>query len=79
MRAVPPSLHLIGGAIHYNFSMALTRRELAGVLAATAAVASPQAEDEESRSAREALEQNAQQLDKIPLPIATEPACRFKV
>ena len=58
--------------------MAITRRELAGMLAASAAVAAPQRDDEETRSAHEALEQNAQQLDKIPLPMATEPACHFK-
>ena len=58
--------------------MAVTRRELAGVLAAAAAIGAPQAIDEETRSAQEALQQNAQQLDKIPLPIATEPASHFK-
>jgi hypothetical protein len=58
--------------------MAITRRELAGILAATAAVASPQAEEEESSSAHDALKENARQLDKIPLPMSTEPACRFK-
>ncbi len=62
--------------------MAITRRELAGILAATAAATqiegAPQESGEESRSAHEALEQSAQQLDKIPLPMATEPACHFK-
>jgi hypothetical protein len=58
--------------------MAMTRRELAGMLAATAAVAAPQAEDEETRSAHEALQQNARQLDQVELPMATEPACQFK-
>ena len=58
--------------------MAITRRELAGMLAATAAVAAPQADDEETRSAQEALQQNARELDQIDLPMATEPACRFK-
>ena len=58
--------------------MAVTRRELAGMIAASAAVGAPQAVDEETRSAQEALEQNAQQLDKISLPMAIEPACHFK-
>lgn len=61
--------------------MAITRRELAAVLAATAASqmqGAPQPEDEETRSAHDALKDNAQQLDKIPLPMATEPVCHFK-
>jgi hypothetical protein len=61
--------------------MAITRRELAAVLAATAASpmqGAPQQEDEETRSAHAALKDNAQQLDKIPLPMATEPVCHFK-
>jgi hypothetical protein len=62
--------------------MVITRRKLAGLLAATAAIptaAAPQTDnDEETRSAHEALRNNAQQLDKIPLPMATEPAAHFK-
>ena len=58
--------------------MAVTRRELAGVLTAAAAIGAPQAVEEETRSAQEALQQNAMQLDKVSLPMATEPACHFK-
>jgi hypothetical protein len=57
--------------------MAVTRRELAGILAAAAAGA-PQQADEETRSARESMEQNARQLDRIPMPMAVEPAFSFK-
>ena len=64
-----------------NVPMAITRRKLATIIAAAAAVpaaAQPQAPDEETRSAQEALRNNALQLDKIPLPMATEPAFHFK-
>jgi hypothetical protein len=69
--------------------MAITRRELAGILAATAAAAAPQSagspagapagsDDEETRSAHDALKDNAQQLGQVKVPMATEPACHFK-
>ena len=41
--------------------------------------ASPQAvADEESRSAREQMRNNAQQLAKVKVPMAVEPAFHFK-
>jgi hypothetical protein len=63
--------------------MKVTRRALGRILAATAAAAplkaTPQTDaDEESRSAREALRNNAEQIAKIPLKMATEPAFTFK-
>jgi hypothetical protein len=65
--------------------MDVTRRTLAQLFAATAVVplteAAPQASDAQSdddRSARELLRSNAQQLAKVALPMATEPACHFK-
>jgi len=64
--------------------MDVTRRSLAQILIASAAAAPavaapPQSEpDEETRSAHEALRNNAQQLSKIDLPMATEPAFQFK-
>ncbi len=61
--------------------MNVTRRDLA-LLVASAAVpapAAPQAaSDEDTRSAQEALKDDARQLDKIDLPMATEPAFQFK-
>jgi len=60
--------------------MAITRRDLAGILAATAALpalAAPQ-ESEETISAENALRANARELDEIPLPMDTEPAFQFK-
>jgi hypothetical protein len=67
--------------------MKVTRRKLARILAAAAAVpgvAAPQAPsavssgDEDLNTAREQLRNNAQQLAKVNLPMATEPAFRFK-
>jgi hypothetical protein len=63
--------------------MKVTRRTLGRVLVATATAttlgATPQADaDEESRSAHEALRNNAEQLKKVALPMATEPAFTFK-
>jgi len=62
--------------------MNLTRRTLAHVLIASAAIpasAAPQtAADEETTSAHEALRANAQQLAKVDLPMDTEPAVHFK-
>ena len=57
--------------------MAITRRELAGLLAAVSAAAAPQ-EDEETRSAHQALQNDALVLDKIPLPVETQPDFQFK-
>jgi len=62
--------------------MAITRREVTGILAACVsvpAVAAPQEDSsEETRSAHEALRNNALQLDRVPLPMATEPDFQFK-
>lgn len=65
----------------YNVSMNVTRRDVALLVAAAAVPgpAAPQAAaDEETRSAQEALANNARQIDKIDLPMATEPAFQFK-
>jgi hypothetical protein len=63
--------------------MDVTRRKLATMIAAaaaanTAAAQTPPAADEDLKAAHEALQSNAQQLAKVPLPMATEPAFRFK-
>jgi hypothetical protein len=55
---------------------------LAGTAAVTAATA-PQvlaqaAADEESKSAHDAMANSAQQIAKVALPMATEPAFHFK-
>jgi hypothetical protein len=53
------------------------------MLAATAAgngvaAQTPSAEDEDLKAAREQARNNAQQIAKVVLPMATEPAFRFK-
>lgn len=70
--------------------MDVTRRTLAARLVAAtvvvpvaeaAAQAAPQAapsESDDDKSAREQMRNNAQQLGKVALPMATEPAFRFK-
>ena len=68
---------------NYDGGMKVTRRTLARMLAATAAVngaaaQTPSTEDEDLKAAHEQLQTNAQQLAKVPLPMATEPAFRFK-
>jgi hypothetical protein len=66
-----------------------TRRELAATLATSAVVlARPQTQpdapplpanpDEELKASRAQLRDNADQLDKFPLPMSTEPATIFK-
>lgn len=64
-------------------SRKVTRRSLARMLAAAAAV--PQAATSQSPSpdadldsAREQLKNSAQQIAKVKLSMATEPACHFK-
>ncbi|HVP00693.1 MAG TPA: hypothetical protein VMT15_21630 [Bryobacteraceae bacterium] len=64
--------------------MALTRRSLAKALAA-AAVVRPSAPaqsaaqtDADLQSARDQLRSNIQQIAKVKLPMATEPAFHFK-
>jgi len=63
--------------------MDVTRRTLARLFAATVAVpvaeAVPQAsESDDDKAAREVMRNNLQQLAKVPLPMATEPAFRFR-
>lgn len=62
--------------------MNVTRRTLAKIVAAAAvpaASAAPQSEaGEETRSAHDALRNAAEQIAKVELPMATEPACHFK-
>ena len=60
----------------------LTRRSLTRMLAVAAAVpqaATPQASpDADLESARELMRTNLQQIAKVKLPMATEPAVHFK-
>jgi hypothetical protein len=65
--------------------MKVTRRKLAGMIAAGATVASAPAQqpassgnDDDLRSAREQMRGNALQIAKVTLPMATEPAFQFK-
>jgi hypothetical protein len=61
--------------------MNVTRRTLAKIIAAAAvpAAAAPQTDaDEETRSAHDALKNAAEQIAKIEVPMATEPAVHFK-
>jgi hypothetical protein len=63
----------------------LTRRQLtaalstSAVLLASPQVAAPPANpDDELKASRTQLRDNADQLDKFPLPMATEPATTFR-
>jgi hypothetical protein len=64
----------------------MTRRNLAALALAlpasaqqrTPAPSVPATPDEELKTARESLRANSEQLSKFELPIATEPATRFK-
>jgi hypothetical protein len=66
----------------------VTRRSLAGILAAAAVApragasqTSSQAgtaADPDLQAARELMQTNAQLIAKVKLPMATEPACHFK-
>ncbi len=62
--------------------MKFTRRELAGLIAATpAAVAQSQAPatpDEELKAARDRIRSNGAALAKGQVPMSTEPAFQFK-
>ena len=65
--------------------MNLTRRSLARILAATAAVplqgvaqTPPPDADDELKAARDRMRNDAAILAKFPLPKITEPAFRFK-
>ena len=62
-----------------------TRRELAAALSAGALSTSvvvlaqaPPSSDDELKTARNQLRDNADQLDKFPLPMTAEPATTFK-
>jgi hypothetical protein len=66
-----------------------TRRELAAALSTSAVLlgrpqAQPQTQplpanpDEELKATRAQLHDNAEQMDKVPLPVAAEPATTFK-
>ena len=64
----------------------VTRREIATALSASAALLAqtpappeiPQNADDELKSARDSIRQNAEQLARFPLPMSTEPAAHFK-
>jgi hypothetical protein len=64
--------------------MPVTRRSLARILAAAAvaprdgAAQTPAASNPDLDSARELLRTNLQQIAKVKLPMAIEPACHFK-
>ena len=61
--------------------MNVTRRTLAKIVAAAAVpiTASAQSDaDEETRSAHDALRNNATQIGKVEIPMATEPPFHFK-
>jgi len=62
--------------------MDVTRRTLARMLAGTAAVAAAAApqetSDDDSKTVHEQMANSAQQLAKVKLPMATEPAFHFK-
>jgi hypothetical protein len=65
----------------YNVHMNVTRRTLAKIVAAAAVPVSATAQsdaDEETRSAHDALRNNAAQIAKVEVPMATEPAFHFK-
>jgi hypothetical protein len=64
----------------------MTRRNLAALALAlpisaqqrTPVTPIPATPDEELKAARESLRANSEQLSKVKLPMATEPATRFK-
>jgi hypothetical protein len=61
--------------------MQLTRRKLAAVLLAPAAVALPQTQSpqtDELAAARQRMKDNAAALGKIDIPMSTEPAFQFR-
>ena len=66
-----------------NSAMAVTRRSLAKLLAAAAVVQKTEAQtaapgDADLQTAREQMRANADQIAKVKLPMATEPAFHFK-
>jgi hypothetical protein len=58
----------------------LTRRELAAALSTSAVLLAqvPPSADDELKTSIAQLRENAEQLDKFPLPMATEPATTFR-
>jgi len=66
-------------------SSKITRRQLAAAVSASATLLAqqappplPQNADEELKAVRDQNQQNAAQLAKFELPMATEPAAHFK-
>ena len=67
-------------------SIKLTRRETVLGLSASAVLLAqtpappllPSNPDEELKAVRDQIQQNLQQLDKVPLEMSTEPAVHFK-
>ena len=66
-------------------SSKITRRQLAAAVSASAALLAqptppplPQNAEEELKAVRDQNQQNAAQLAKFELPMATEPAAHFK-
>jgi len=62
----------------------ITRRQLAGALLTTAAMAqtpapTPATPDAELQAARERNQRTAEALAKVPVPMAVEPAFHFSV
>lgn len=69
--------------VNDNVPMAFTRRSLAKALAAAAIVrdssnAQTASADADLQSARDQMRSNAEQIAKVKLPMATEPAFHFK-
>ena len=69
----------------YNVTMEVSRRQLAGTLAAIAATridaaaqTSAADADADLKAARDQIRANAEQLAKVKLPMAVEPAFRFR-
>jgi hypothetical protein len=68
-----------------EMSLKITRRETViglsasvALLAQTPAPPLPSNADDELKAVRDQIQQNMQQLDKVPLPISTEPAAHFR-
>lgn len=66
-------------------SIKLTRRETVLGLSASAVLVAqtpspplPPSPDEELKAVRDQIQQNLQQLDKVPMPMSAEPAVHFK-
>jgi pyocin large subunit-like protein len=70
--------------VNDNSVMAVSRRSLARMLAGAAAAAqtgvsqTAPVTDEDLKSAQDQMRANAEQIAKVKLPMATEPAFHFK-